>query len=277
MFIKLFKHEWRSDIRLFALLSAIALGIGCVSAVILRLLTTYWSDITRSDGLTLLAIAGVIFLFAAYIAIILYGTAIYLIQLIRFYRTRFTDQGYLTFTLPVKTSHILLSSALNIFLWSNISLLVVGASIGIAVCFGPAWTPEIVSNMQMAWETLWAELIPMLDASNVLSIVFCLISATAYGIFVPLFSIVLGATIAKKHKVLAIIGVMYGISVVTEVMIGICSFIYMLITLANYSDSLNATSFISLMYVLFGLILLGITAVAYPLTVHLMKNKLNLP
>ena len=139
MFLKLFKYEWKANLRLFGMLSGCVFGIGCLATVVLRLLTTYWNQINAQSHPGLLLAPAFIFLVVAYLSIVLYAVAIHYIQLFRFYKSRFTDEGYLMFTLPVKTSHLFLSSALSILIWGVISLLVVFGTLAIVIGLGPAY------------------------------------------------------------------------------------------------------------------------------------------
>jgi len=269
MFLKLFKYEWKANIGLFRMLSLCVLGISCVAAVLLRILTTYWDFISRSDGLSLLLLPAFICLFCAFLALAIYGAGIQYLQLFRFYKSRFTDEGYLTFTLPVKTSHIFLSTALHMLIWGAISVLVIAAAFIIAVGFGPAWAP---GELQFMWEDFRKGFSAMVFGSSdiVVFILFALVSI-AYSIVVPLSAVVVGSVITKKHKVLAIIGILYGISVVSGIATSFISVATQFLLIANNHLSVGAILLSSCAVPLI------LTVAAYPLSIHLMKNKLNLP
>jgi hypothetical protein len=139
MFTKLLKHEWKSTGKLLGILSLGALGIGVLAAVVLRLLVTYGEAAWDSDSVLVLVIPMLgMMLFFMFLGLVVYsvGTMIYL--LIRFYKNKFTDEGYLTFTLPVNSRQIFLSSAVYILVWQVISGLVVAVAVGIAILFGTA-------------------------------------------------------------------------------------------------------------------------------------------
>ncbi len=276
MFITLFKHEWKANAKLLTLLSAFIIGMGCLAAVVLRLITTYWAVLTSQDGPALLLIPAILFLFFAYLALILYSIGVFYIQLYRFYKTRFTDHGYLMFTLPVKTSHLFLSSALHILIWGAISILVIIAALAIAIGFGLAWQFAGTDNLTTIFLTaIWDEMRFIFSdffrpGDTPVAIVCCLI-LIAYSIIVPLSAIVLGSVVAKKHKVLAIIGILYGISMVSGIVNSVISFVVTFSQMESASTSM-LPSLVSPS--VFPLIL---TVIAYPLSIHLMKNKLNLP
>ena len=269
MFAKLLKYEWKANVRLLTLLSACALGLGCVSAVILRLLTTNLDILMVKDEGILFIIPAILFLFTAYIGIILYATGTNIILLLRFYKSRFTDEGYLTFTLPVKTSHIFLSGALNNLIWNVIAIIVVLSSLAIAVGLGPEWSASAVEEIDMSFDVLFNAFTP----GYAVSIAFCFIAMALYALLAPMIAIVLGATAAKKHKVLAIIGIMIGLSAATSTANGFISGILMIATFT--SD--NTLLFTTLTPLLQSIVPLFVAVGGYFLSIRLMKRKLNLP
>lgn len=265
MFVKLFKHDWKANFGLFSLLSGCALGIACIAAIILRLLTTYWAEFTSNDALSLLLLPAIIFLFFAFLAIVIYGTAINYLQLFRFYKSRFTDQGYLTFTLPVKASHIFFSTVLNMVIWSAISTLVILASFAIAFYFGNV--PGIVTALKQMAE----EIRSAFFADNFIVLAFYCLCELAYNLLMPLCAIVVGASIAKKHKILVIIGIIYGVSTVVGVLEGLISVVFSVILMESGILAFTAN------YLAIAVIPLTLAIVSVPLSIYLMKNKLNLP
>ncbi len=274
MFAKLLKHDFKANAGLLSLLAGCALGVGCVAAVILRLLTTYWDSIMSKDEYILLLIPAFLFLFFAYLAVIFYSAASQYILLFRFYKSRFTDEGYLMFTLPVKTSHIFLSGAVNQLIWSAISIVVVFASLAIAIGLGPAWTPEVAEEARWILNDMQSVFTETLTPGYGLSTILYMLVAAVYGVVTSLSAVVLGSTVAKKHKVLAIIGILIGISMVTSTITGIISGIMQILMFtsdAYFSLVMTLTPLIS------SGVLLLITVGGYFLSIHLMKKRLNLP
>ena len=177
------------------------------------------------------------------------------------------------FTLPVKTSHIFLSGAVNQLIWSAIAIVVICASLAIAIGLGSAWTEEALGEFRWIMEDMqftFSEVVT--PGQGFITVIYVLI-AWIYGTVTSLSAVVLGSTIAKKHKVLAIIGILIGISMVTSTVTGIISGIsqFMMITSGDYFMYLTLTPLLS------SIILLLMTVGGYFLSVSLMKNKLNLP
>ena len=106
MFAKLLKHEWKATAGPLGLLTLGAAGIAVFGALVLRtLLHLIESDALIGAANLLLIPMGLLVVFS-FLAIGLYALGVSLLLLVRFYKSRFSDQGYLTFTLPAKPSHI---------------------------------------------------------------------------------------------------------------------------------------------------------------------------
>lgn len=274
MFTKLLKHEWRATKGILALLCVIVLiagiTIGCTMHYII------WNDqngavVNMNDAgiaTKFVSVACVLLIMAGVgaAAICSAGSLFFLIY--RFYKRCFTDEGCLTFTLPVTTHQILLSSLVNTIIGELIMLVAVCLSVGIAVLLFLAAFPEnliwadVSVGLKEAFSRMWASLAEHRDV---------LASMTVTGIITALSELVvlmlavtIGSLIAKKHKILAAVGVYYGISLVQS----------FALTFANLSVSdkqtvlslFSATSLTSLV--------IGIGG--YFLMHHLTDKKLNL-
>lgn len=151
---KLFKYEWKAVSKMNALLILIAAGITALGVIYFQ--TPMWKNLLE-DGMTpmsgplivlwaVIGIGGAI----AYILVLVgvtYGQMIYLG--VRYYRSMFSDEGYLTNTLPVKPVQLLIAKVVTAGCWSLILnfllivfilILVFAAISGITpVTFGDIW------------------------------------------------------------------------------------------------------------------------------------------
>ena len=71
----------------------------------------------------------------------------------KYNRSIFGDEGYLTNTLPITQTQIILAKTINFLLWSLISTLVAGISLVIIVYRG-WWMPDFVQFMREGWKFL---------------------------------------------------------------------------------------------------------------------------
>jgi len=274
MFAKLLKHDLKSNAGLLSLLGACVLGLSCIAGFVLQLLISNWVTLIESDNLFFLIFPAVLFLFFAYIAIVIFAAATQYIQLYRFYKSRFTDEGYLTFTLPVKTSHIFLSAATNILIWGVISFLIVGASIAIILGIGSAGNAKVLAEVQWVFSDIRDTFSEVLHTGYIGTTVISAIITVAYSIVASMTAVVLGATAAKKHKVLAIIGIMIGISMAYSMINGFITLIVEMIMFAaeNYTEQIT-----TIIPIVSSILPLALTVVGYIVSTQLMKKKLNLP
>ena len=139
------------------------------------------------------------------LAVFAYLIGTRLILLIRFYKNKFTDEGYLTFTLPVTSHQILLSSLVNFLLWSVITTVAAGGTILLAVTLGTGRDGIFHQNAwdlaQLMFVDIWkAEL---LESYSILNLINAAVSKVS-GVVVMVTAVTLGAVMAKKHKLLAI-------------------------------------------------------------------------
>lgn len=268
MFAKLLKHEWKATSKLLGILSLCVLGAGLLGAGAIRAIV-YFASKALNDGMAILLTTGFGFLlFGLAMALMIYGvgTGFYLVY--RFYKTRFTDQGYLTFTLPVSNRSIFLSSYVNMLIWSTISSLTVIAAVVIALLLGGVSMPqEIYEEFRYIFSNGQE-----LEGYVILQGLGMLLSS-ASGPMITMASITVGAVIAKKHKILAAIGIYYGQSIVMGIL---SSIIQVATSFTMYAANASETAYVlmsSMTYVLQAAWAVG----AYILSMYLINKKLNLP
>ena len=227
MFTKLLKHEWQATKGILALLCVIILISGLAIGGVMHHVVTAGEDIVVIDETTvssetamsnfeevmcvLLIMAGV-----GAVAICSAGSLFFLVY--RFYKRCFTDEGYLTFTLPVTTHQILLSSFLNTIIGELIMLAAVCLSVAIAVLLFLTAFPEnliwadVSVGLKEAFSQMWVSLAEHMDV--LASLAGTGIISVLSELIVLMLAVTIGALIAKKHKILAAVGVYYGISIV---------------------------------------------------------------
>ena len=286
MFAKLLKHEWRAIRGVIALLCVVilisGLTIGGVMHYMLKaeleqsdnvevdgfgiVVTSEEEEFSTMSDITvalciLLLMAGIIA-----IAVCCAGSVFFVIY--RFYKRCFTDEGYLTFTLPVNTHQILLSSITNCIL--NVLLVMFAAVAAVALIMILVLTafPE-----NIAWAELWengGDLLRQLGDSFMENIEqftivgFSAIISSLSELIVLMLAVTIGALIARKHKILAAVGIYYGISMVQ-------SFVYSLFALTA-----TTTEDVNMLLGTPGVMGILLTVGGYFLMHYLTSRKLNL-
>lgn len=270
MFAKLLKHEWKGTGKLLGMLSLAALGVGVVGAIVLKILVVSFAD-GIEDGLDGFIPAILIpAMLMIVITLIAYAFGSVIILMYRFYKNKFTDEGYLTFTLPVNSHQIFLSSLLNMLIWMLIISFVIFVCIFLVLVFGTAEegiiNPKVISSMSQWPSELWDALISDWQFIQVGII------SPVYTLVMVMTSITIGAVWAKKHKILAAFGIYYAIGMINGIISTVIT-----IAVAVAQESGNAISALDEIYLTRMLGQLVMIIGGYFLSTHLMKNKLNLP
>lgn len=137
----------------------------------------------------------------------------------RYYRNLFTDEGYLTFTLPVKTEHILLSKLTSAVIWGAFVVVCSVAAVLIIVLFGT--TPELVNHKALEEIVHFVQALFKIDFDINGYLIFVqtfitLILSVVEQYLMIYLAITLGNQVAKKHKVLGAIGMYFVVYAVCQ-------------------------------------------------------------
>ena len=274
MFAKLLKHEWRSTREMLGILCLISLGASLLGGLTMCYL--FYVNSHDGGGSDALEILSVLFMIAAMIALAVVGAAAVLVYMGRFYKSRFTDEGYLTFTLPVNTHQNLLASLVNTAIGMVLITLVICACgvLWLAIAFAgvEGFYQTVWEHFPELWEKLWSLVqthageIPWgVMARGMLSA----LTGAINSLVMLMLAVTVGSLIAKKHKILAAVAVFYGI----HVLISIATAFLMSATTALSGGALAAMSSF------FGRTALLMTALSlggYFLMYWLVDRKLNL-
>ena len=233
MFGKLIKAEWRASRRVVGLLCLAVLlaglvlgGIGC--GLFLGETYNWHMHGTVELLLVLLTAAAMMTMAIAWAASVFYA-------LWRFYKSRFTEEGYLTFTLPVNGHQLMLSSILASILeiLAVILATVAATLLGLGIsALGLPWNEVPADFWPKAWEQLgevWSEFARHGDIA-VQAALMMLLGALS-RLIVLMLAVTIGGMAAKKHPVLMALLAYCGIG-----------FVQMLISLTVLASGLVQTS-----------------------------------
>lgn len=301
MFGKLLKYELKSNYKLFGILSLVALVIGLAGGTLIRGMFIT-ADLVKNEfalGMAEMSLFSMATL--CFAAISIYTAAVQYINYYRFYKHKFTDEGYLTFTLPVKAESIFWSSFLNIFAWMILSTIVAGvaAALMFTIGVGPWIVKEIMNMLREIGPMPPLEMITWEEWKELLSLIWDLIEAIVkegmlqtgaplyyciaalqtiltpfYSMILTMSCIVVGSVLVKKMKLLVSIGIYVVFTAMTATLLQISVYV------PSFVASLDYTHYFYWMSMpLIGQVLLqvGVIIGGYFLCIHLMKKKLNLP
>ena len=213
MFGKLMKAEWRASRRVIGALCAVVLISGALLGLLGNLLLRESSGSWQLPGFvnvlfSLLSVAAVLAVALSLAASVFYA-------LWRYYRSRFTEEGYLTYTLPVNNHQLMLSSILA----SVLEILLVGLATvaAVAMAFG-IFAAELPWN-EVDWGLVGRRFEELLSSfrpvvGDVLLVLLNMVLMCLATLLTLMLAVTIGATAAKKHPVLLAIAVYYGLSLV---------------------------------------------------------------
>lgn len=289
MLKKLFKYDMKADSRLMLPLIMLVLATTVAGTAALRFL----NHLNRNSGAglpgtaeTILKMAlGLIFLFSVLMVVAFFVISLFVI-LSRYYKNCFTDEGYLTFTLPVKTSTHLFSKLWSGLLWLLIAIAIGGVCVFIYVGFGSAehglFNGGLFRDAVQAFKAADAQF-GSLGTFGV-SMIITGASQIINTVLAMMLAITIGSIIAKKHKILAAIGFYYIINAAVSTLVLIISIISLRVSgsvrgvfgiYSAYSPfDFGAESLP--FFVMSTLLNLFVAAGEFAIMHHLIKNKLNL-
>ncbi len=207
------KYDFRA-IRKFATLEyLLILGTGVFGGLCIRMFTV----LQAREETVFHIISGfcMIGTMIAVMCMIVTAAAGFLSGFIDFYQKFFTDQGYLTFTLPVRRSTLYLSKVIV----GTLNQLITLVLLFVSICLFALIAPGFKEGLSELWGILGE--IPALGAEPLLLILPILVLIVALLLFsngLFYMCIVIGCTQVKKFKLAATIGICYlGSSVVSAV------------------------------------------------------------
>ena len=288
MFNKLRKYDMKAVSKLWWIGAVVSLAASVVGAVLIRFFIQVSESETENVFLVLISVLGAIVGFFCIIAIVLSFVLTLVLIFARFYKNFFTDEGYLTFTLPVKRSALLLSKTVNAMIWFCAHYGIIIVSLGLFLLLvsppeegGSFINPMIFEGLAGAFEGLWSTCGPWL----IVYIAEALIIAFIYVLFSIIlihFCITFGSVIAKKAKVIVSIGIYYGISWVVGALWQFGAYFFAGFMSSGMSILMeDATknqifAIYALLIMVVAAILATICAALYSITQYMIDRKLNL-
>ncbi len=227
MLKKLLKHDFKALFRYWWIVAVVTAGLSALSGKCITILES-----EKELPAVLDASAGIA-LMLAYIGIIVFAVFSTVMIFMRYYKNLFTDEGYLTFTLPVKRSDILNSKLISAAVFEVATFLVIGFDVLLMLFvafYKDILKKEFFIGIKEAVATIWKELGGYIFV-YLLEGILITIALFVLALLLLFICITIGSIITKKAKVIASIGIYYA---------------------AN-----SAFSFVTMLLVIFGTVALG--------------------
>ncbi len=274
MFSKLLKHDSRAILKYWWIGAVVSLCVAVLGGVCIQIV-----DIDYTSYRLIPVLAGIGIFFSA-VGIVLLPLFTEILILVRYYKNFFTDEGYLTFTLPVKKSHLLDSKLVTALIFNTAGSLLVILNVFIMLAVG---IPEKFFDAGV-WQEIFegiGDIFRILGGYSIPYILLGILILLALSVGQSLFvfaCITCASSIVKKHKILMTIGIYYGANMALSFVYQILMFggmptVFTLIMGLNQNNGLTA-----IMFILIGV--LGICTVVagglYLLVLYLLDRRLNL-
>ena len=289
MLSKLMKYDFKSIKRLgipaMIALAVLTLVSGVGSYFYVKIIG---DAIERENdaGATFLIIGAMFLLIAVVSVIYVAAIGVYVVISVDFYKFTATDEAYLTFTLPVKPSQIILSKFINGYLWQLAVSLLTGAAI-FSLIFGIVGGIVEVTESEMTVGEVFSEMSIMISEAeifgNLVSAILAgiqFLAATAHTLLMYFMAIFFGSIIAKKHKVLAAIGCIMAAGALSGIIQSVGQSILYMTTLILTGPAASLDSYIwgsNLVSVIQTVYYIGMSVLYFFVTKYMMEKKLNLP
>lgn len=274
MLKKLLKHDFKALFKYWWIVAVVTAGLSALSGKCITILES------EKEIPAVLDVSAGIALMLTYIGVIVFAVFSTVMIFIRYYKNLFTDEGYLTFTLPVKRSDILNSKLISAAVFEFVTFLVIG--LDVLLMFFVAFYKDILKKeffigIKEVAAAIWKELggyifvyllegILIMAAFSVLSILLLYICIT------------IGSIIAKKAKVIASIGIYYGINSAFS-FVTMLLFIFGTVALGTKFETLpegDIKLIIALIALCILLFIVLICGIFYIINYYLLDRKLNL-
>ncbi len=204
MFSKLLKYDTRWVFKYWWVAAATSFVLSLLGGVCISILEV---DYTRYRAILAAATVGLVLVC---IALVVFYVLSQILIFFRFYKNFFTDEGYLTFTLPVKKSSLLNAKILTALIFQIGTLAVV--TIDVFSMFAVGLSAESFTYYMRKIFAFIGELYKMtggyffLYAAEFVLAFLCALLISSMSIFI---CITVASVITQKHRVLAAIGIYY--------------------------------------------------------------------
>lgn len=212
---KLLKHEWKAVWKVPTLLIGVLLAIALTAAL------TFALPIWDSDWIGL-PLSGLMLLLLFYFAMIGVGIGISIYFAVRYYKNMFTEEGYLTHTLPVTARQILLNKVIIMSVWNLLAGVAVIASllvfVGVAglllACREGIYAADILkaaAEIREIFRSGWFD-----ESYAFLLSILCLALVSAVSGALTVISAITLGQMVRRHRILGSIGAYFAINTVIQ-------------------------------------------------------------
>jgi len=266
---KLIKNEFKSSAHSVANIY-LAAGITIVIMLLSYAVKIKWISSLSTIALLLISVIAVIITFVAVVS--------------SFYKTLYGQQGYLSFTLPVKSGQLLASKAIVSFVWMFLSYVItIAIWVGVYVYAAAMVGKDTMTAVQTIMTLIQG--MPDVAVIKQLLVIFCVVIFSWIAVLIAeiYFAITLANTKTfQKMGMVSAIFIFFAVFIIMQVLVTALTSVVPISLVASTGGL--AVSFTQSMMNATGNLTIGITGVIFEVfaaaglfaaTAYLMKNKVN--
>ena len=277
MMKKLLKYDFRAIFKYWWIVALSSLGLSFIGGISLRILTGMPSDI--EDGKVFVFLFAMLGMILTVIGISAFLISAEIFVYVRLYKHFFSDEGYLTFTLPVKRRDLLNSKLISGLIVNIATFAVVAVDISIILFIGIDFeTIQKIGDAVFWFIGAAMEAVGVLCIAYILEAIVLILCISVMSYLLVAICITFAAVIAKKYKIFAAIGIYYIASAVVS-FIGQLALMFGSVALAGIFSNIPEGSVLgvgALMLLSLSLLASAICVCLYSLELHMLEKKLNL-
>lgn len=274
MLKKLLKYDWKSVSLLLLILHGILLVYTLIGRLGIAFGLSRSVDTLTASVMDLYGIAAGIYILIYVLFIFAIVVATYVYLAIRFQKNLFSDEGYLTHTLPASPAKLLWSKILVAWAWIAIDLVCVVASVFLLVLF-----KETSGPIADLFHNTFRILTGAYGTQDQIFLIILILSMVAqlFGFYttLALFSMCLGS-LFKTHKILGAIVSFFGINIVFSIISTILMFVVPTWSPVTYETSTMTGSQQNGLFLCYLLLYLICSIIFFLGSRYILTKKLNL-
>ena len=276
MLRKLLKYDIRAIFKYWWIIALTSVGISFVGGISLKIITNEINSTATSAWINILAFLG---MFVCIIGLSGFLIATEIFIYVRVYQNLFSDEGYLTFTLPVKRRDVLNSKLISGVLMNLVTLILLAFDILVVALIGVGG-----ESVSLFFKSLWmfvsntADLLRILSLVYAIEIILLVLCAAVASFLITFICITIASVVAKKHKIFAAIGFYYAAGVVIS-FVSQFGMIFGSVCLAGIFSAIpekTVPAVLSLIILALVAFAGALTTALYSLEHYLLDKKLNL-
>jgi hypothetical protein len=216
-----------------------------------------------------------------YVAVVAYMLLNLIMIFRRFYTNLFTDQGYLTFTLPVSRTGVMASKFLMGYIYVTACVIIVILGTVVMRIFNTAEglvDVELLQRWSTGLQEFWTD-VGWVGLVYIAELLLMALAAEACVLLLYYSCITIGSVLVKKHKIMAAIGIYYGGNMAITIAFVIAIVVFVDSSFVSRVGDIPEAWQFQFINAMFALIIAAIALVAWLLfffNVRLLHKKLNL-